>query len=249
MLSTELWIALIIVGIIAGLLLLFPLLLIGSALIEKRRLLMLTPVEDDRASRAMARNAAPLELAARAGFRWLGVYSDREGMIEGILALLLSEDAGTLMVRSCRAELSTRFITPLLDGRWVVTADFGGEDDLSGLYMQAMLPTDPFPHVYSYHLQRVAELSRDTPAVTFDAATLLEEILLQEQTRVQMLIDRGLARRLFGPDDRWKYTLTGALRIAAAGLRRMIELPRVNRLAEARKKAATDVGLAASTRS
>ena len=185
------------------------------ALFVKHRLLR--PVEAP--SRPPSQSLqSQIALACQVEFQSLGLWTDaEEGSDKGhIYTFMLSPDACILFqVRHDRLSPPYRFITPLADGRWLITGIPGDEADLSGLDDELVFPRG-FHAMLSRHRARIMVPASAVLTLSPDStARLLRE---HEQACLNRLVAAKLARIVPGQEDQWRYTLRGAVRLTRVWL-------------------------------
>ncbi|HVP10756.1 MAG TPA: hypothetical protein VMV94_06150 [Phycisphaerae bacterium] len=189
-----------------------------SALFAKHRRLRPTEAPSRPPSQALQ---SLIALARQVEFQSVGLWTDaEEGSDTGnMYTFMLSPDACILFcVRHDRLSPPHRFITPLADGRWVITSIVVDEADLSGLDDEQRLPGG-FHAVLSRHRARIAAPS--AAVLAFSPDSMARHMHEHEQARLDRLVAAKLAKPVPGREDQWRYTLRGAVRQASTWLRNL----------------------------
>jgi hypothetical protein len=150
------------------------------------------------------------------GFSYRGVHYDRRrGIYKLRYDFWLSPDqvvlamvgGGTLAAIPVSG---TTLYTRLDDGRCLVTIDEpkSQDSDPSGLTLQMVVTHADLDTLLSRHRQRLVESGQ--PAQPYSAQAPLEEHRAFRTSRVEFLIERGLARFLDDERNAWRYTPKGA---------------------------------------
>ena len=224
--------------LVAVLLLLFvllPVAIFAAALFEKVHLRQLRPAEPAKAEASGARTHPTVTEAAAAGYASLGVFSDGDrGLKEGILTLMLSPDRRVLLwVLHGKLAGRHRLITRSADGHWLVTSSVTAVRDLSGLLHEKMLADVPLPVIEIYHRERAARWNH--PVATWAPATVAEDVLAFERSRVERMVAGGTARYIV-PGHVYRYRLAGAARVTLTYLGEIFALAGETGVSDARKR-------------
>jgi hypothetical protein len=122
--------------------------------------------------------------------------------------LLVLTGSGTVMKMPA---YQTWLMTPLADGRVLVTTDNNDEGDLSGLYVTRRVLNAPFPELLATHR---AQMQKHGAAVaTFAEPTALDALMRVYDRRVERLVGRGLANHVYADRAQWRYTALGGLAV------------------------------------
>ena len=221
--SPVLWVALIPLAFLA--------LLFGVALKERRLvrpyvdLAVERPAEMPEASQASAYVAMMSGDLAAAGFEFGGCVAHAKVPRIRIVAavwwsparnILALSGSGTVM--NVRA-YQTWLISPLADGRWLVTTDNNDEGDPPRLYVIKRLLNMPASRLLEEHLMRMGQLGG--AVVRFEEKTAIEALMKMYQCRVETMIARGLATYYDAEQNAWHYTPRGAVLVVAEFFRQL----------------------------
>lgn len=107
------------------------------------------------------------------------------------------------------AAYQTWLITPLSDGRFLITTDHNDEGDPSGLYVISRMLNMPIPVLLEKHRKRMEKFA--SLIEPFIEPTAMDALMMMYMQRVESMVERGIAR--WGDDDHaaWHYSVKGAL--------------------------------------
>lgn len=210
----QYWWLLIPLGIVA-LLGGFFLLVVGAALWEKRHVVAYSVPEPGQELPPTIYSQQANAIAAQLGFQHYGTFHHGQGGIYRVRYdfwispdRLIILDVGGGKVAGMSAD-AVWFTTPLSDGRYLVTTDFQGEADLSGLQELEIQRDSGVVFIADRHRYRVK--SSPVPAIPFSDEPL-GDYLQMKKRQVDIMVQRGDARYLDAEQTTWKHTLRGALR-------------------------------------
>jgi hypothetical protein len=187
----------------------FPVLMFFGALLDKQRIAPLVPAsERDRREQKVPQ---AVEAALSMEYRPLGLYTIGDpGKKQKRVFLLLSDD-GRVLLRVWPGQ-RFEFMSRMLSGHWLITADTLPVFDLSGLKWDEMLPGAPLNLALRQHHRRLREAGQ--PCVPFPHENAPAHLLEHERQCVTRLKELRLARYVEAGQDTWSFTVRGALKIA-----------------------------------
>jgi len=152
------------------------------------------------------------------GFKFLGTHRDAKGeryrvrydfWIAPERDVLVSVGCGTIMGMGITVDARWLY-TRLQDGRLVITVSdqSGSEYDLSGQRIEAVVSAVTFEQLLAAHRLRVSRQS--SPVLSYGPDPLKDHRASVTQ-RVELLVRSGYAKHLDAGQDKWSYTLLGAL--------------------------------------
>jgi len=227
------WIAAIAVAGFFGLFfVVFPVLMFIVALFETMAVNRLVPLHPQDSIPP----SPPLESALKRGFALIGQFSDAEkGFKRSLISLALSPDSLTLLLIVHRKVGGAyQFITRYSGERWMITSESSGSSNLSDLESHEILRGVMDFEVLLRHHQSRIQLNPDTP-ISFVAATLPADIHQHDKTRVDSMVNLGLARYVDASRSRWKRTLRASAKIIANFYRTLSSVRGEAQRAQARK--------------
>lgn len=145
--------------------------------------------------------------AAARGYREIGVFVGKLGLLKSHATLLLAGD-DRILVMLTHDSSGPQLITRLAGGRRILTGT-SIVPDLSGLDEIELVDGD-FEAVDARHRQRVAAVE----AEAFEPAVVERHLLEHMREQVRRLQAAGLARYLDSDGSSWIYTAGGAWRLA-----------------------------------
>lgn len=235
----ERWIGVVIVGFLALLFVVMPILMFVVALAEKNHLRALAPVPE---SDMPSGGAKVVDQAIVHGFIKRGTYTDGDtGIKKGYITLLLSPDEQVLAwVMHGRLAGRHKLITPLADGRWLATANITGVVDLSGLDDDAMLPEAEFDVLLYYHSRRLADTGLNVEP--FDPDDLPGQLLTHQQERVELMVSNGLAKYASADQTAYRATMRGAFQLSTGYIKEIAQMGQRTKLSKAMTEEARLMG-------
>jgi len=197
----------------------------AACLAETRYLKPVIPIDD--ADAPSSAKAIELAQEARAcGLLFFLVYRDTESsLLKTEFSVFLSPDGVVLMAMPRHINtIGYRLYSRLSDGRWLISAQVLGTENLTPVHERAMLPDCTLRQVLRFHLDRVAEAV--APAVAFEPDTLTDAMLERDRVQAEAMVDAGLARWVDAEQSAWKHTVPGATRM---GIHTMLGLAHMSK--------------------
>jgi hypothetical protein len=209
--------------VVAGGIVLITLLVFFAALLEKRRLRPLIPIEPGQAKPMPRECVDAHEAALSAGFVDFGMFTDGDkGLTKGFITLLLSPEEDVLVLVQWGTGMKRfRIQSNFAEGTSLVTSNTAGEGDLTGQQELVSLHNAKLLDALNVHYDRI--VSSGQAPHPFDADALPEQLIEQLRQRVDRLIEKGLAKYLNVEKDVWRYKPWGAVLVAANVFRQLIE--------------------------
>jgi len=214
-----LWVAipLGIVGLMAGLFVL----IVAAALWEKRLIVVYAIPEPGQEWPTTSYSQQANSVAHQLGFAHYGTFHHGKGGIYRVrYDFWLSPDRLTLMlvgggkIASLPAD-AVWLTTSLKDGRYLVTTDWAGEAEMSGLIDLETHRDVGLVFLADHHQHRVKRST--VPTLKF-AEEPLGQYLEMRKRQIERMVENGDARWLDLMQTSWKHTLKGALRFYFASV-------------------------------
>jgi hypothetical protein len=206
-----------IVGLIVG----FFVLVVAAALWETRLIVAYAIPEPGQELPTTPYSQQANAIAQQLGFAHYGTFHHGKGGIYRVrYDFWISPDRLTLMlvgggkIAALPAD-AVWLSTPLSDGRYLVTTDWSGDPDLSGLIDQEIQTDVGLVFIADRHRHRV---QRSTIAAVPFAEEPLGQYLQMRKRQIERMVERGDARWLDSQESAWKHTLKGALRFYFVGI-------------------------------
>jgi hypothetical protein len=210
----QYWWLLIPLGILA-LMFGFFLLVVGAALWEKRHIVVYGLPEPGQELPATNYAQQANAIASQLGFEHYGTFHHGKGGIYRVrYDFWLSPDRLIIMlvgggkIAAMPAD-AVWLATSLSDGRYLVSTDFPGEADLSGLVELEIQRDVGIVFIADRHRYRIK--SSPVPAIPFSREPIGDYLQMRKR-QVERMVERGDARYLDVEQMTWKHTLQGALR-------------------------------------
>ncbi len=181
---------------------------------------------------------AALDPARNAGFSPLGRfrYKDTGSDRKQLLTLALSPDHLTLVILRGKGGTRVKLMTRFLSTRWLVTSNFGGIPDFTGLELQEMLPDTTFDVLLSYHLAQLRSFA-ESP-LPFESSLVTKVLIEHDRQQTEQLVKAGFACYKSSDHSIAKFTVFGALRMTLATVANLRTVRRQAALATARQQQA-----------
>ncbi len=208
------WIIWIVIGVAALFFVVLPTAVFLIALIEKRRVTWLEPLEDDQRPGKGKAEALHREALA-AGLLYFRTFRDRESKLMSTrVNLYLSEDGVVMMlIPSLAKAMGYRLYSRMADGVWLVSGPVTGEADLSGLHLSASHSSNELQQVMAFHLRRVQRYGAEV--MPFEPETMVDDMRQHDLDRAEAIVAAGYGRWTdVASKSVWVMNLRGALRVA-----------------------------------
>lgn len=203
----------IIVIIGALLFIIIPLAMFLTAIFEKMNIRQLQPLSVDKEQVLINKNKKLLSEAISNNFRSCGYYTDGDkGITEAYISLSISEDKRTLLWIQEGLARRYKFISQMGNEQFIITSNVMATIDLSDLEIEEMFPAPDLSDVYQYHLERLMRSGRYIKEI--EETHLIDWLDYYKREKVRRMILLGYARFIDSNENRFKYTLNGAIQIA-----------------------------------
>jgi hypothetical protein len=211
--SISFWIMIVALAVIV----LFALLILLAAYLEKRYLRPLTQAGQDAPARTSGKGADWVIVAENLLFANLGYFVER-GFSTTYVTLLLSQDQQVLALIVHKPLARFLFMSRLADDRWVGSYFLGGSPDLSGLEIRTRY-SGTFEEVLGYHHEQLRGLG--IQVIPFDRERVIEDLQQHERACAERLLSQGLARWRSADQSAWSFNLKGSVIMTVRSLKQM----------------------------
>ena len=207
------WILFAIIAAVTAAFVLFSIVLIAVAVLEKQPIRELAPLERDWSPSLLPYACAMNSQIEHTGLACVGYFAAASSrMDKTITTAWLSPDRTIRVVVSAgrMAKLKVRrttLVTRLPDGRKILTTDEFGMADLSGLTDRLLLLNANFPELWRLHQERVSSIGM---APLLQGGDVPSELAEERQAEVERLIEMGYAKFIDPAMTKWRFTLRGA---------------------------------------
>jgi hypothetical protein len=203
-----------------GFILLVGMSAVVTALVEKRRVRNLAPVDLDGQSPS-ANDPGPdpymdavNELAGQLGFEFGGIFARaKKGAGKHRVAVWRARERDILVVvsiwQAAPMQLKLTLLVSLIGGRYLITTDEFGEDDISGFLDYEVLNQAQFPELLARHEDRLA--GSNVQPVLFLAQDMSEDLIAMQKARACQMVKLGYAKFLDSDNNVWRHTAKGAV--------------------------------------
>jgi hypothetical protein len=190
-----------------------------TSLFEKRHVRNLPLDEKTRSANDPGPNPyldAVNELAGQTGFEFGGIFvRATKGAAKFRAAVWRSPERDILVhtgiVRAGPLQQEMTRLISQVGGRYLVTTDDFGEDDISGLLKYRVLQNAHFPELLQHHEDRLDQ--SDSEVVFFVAEDMLEDLDAIQRERAQRMVDLGYAKFSNDAKSIWRNTVKGAVHL------------------------------------